>query len=102
MAEFVKVGGTDFVGKNVRIAFSQIPEVVEIEDNARGWVGGMGVSLQPAGAFKESKQVRFPSLVEERLVRYGLIQGDHGFRSGAKFGRQTGADLFDARRSKLV
>jgi hypothetical protein len=45
VAEFVEVGGADFFGKNEGIAFGQIPEVVEVEDDAWGWIGGVRVSL---------------------------------------------------------
>ena len=86
VTEFVKVGGADLFGKDAGVAFGQIPEVVEVENDARGRVGGLGVGLQPAGSFKEAEKVRFKSLVEDRGVRHGLIEGDHGFRGGAEFG----------------
>ena len=102
VAEFVEVGGADFFGKNVGIAFGQIPEVVEIEDDARGRIGGVGVGLQAAGSLKEPKEVRFKSLVENGLVRHGLVEGDHGFRGGAEFGGKTGADALDGFRCKAM
>ncbi len=102
VAEFVEVGRADFFGKDVGIAFGQIPEVVEIEDDAWGRIGGVGVGLEPTGSFKEPKEVRFKSLVENRLVRHGLIEGDYGFRGGAEFGGKTGADALDGFRSKVM
>jgi hypothetical protein len=102
VAEFVEVGGADFFGKNVGIAFGQIPEVVEVEDDAWGWIGGVRVSLQTVGSFKEPKEIRFKSLVENRLVRHGLIEGDHGFRGGPEFGGKTGVDALDGFRSKAM
>lgn len=102
MTEFVEIGGADFFGKNVGIAFSQIPEVVEIKDDARGRIGGVGVSFQSAGSFKEPKEVRFKSLVEDGLVRHGLVESDHGFRGEAEFGGKTGADALDGFRSKAM
>jgi hypothetical protein len=102
VAEFVEVGRADFFGKDVGIAFGQIPEVVEVEDDAWGWIGGARVSLQTVGSFKEPKEVRFKSLVENRLVRHGLIEGDHGFRGGAELGGKTGVDALDGFRSKAM
>ncbi len=102
VAEFVEVGRADFFGKDVGIAFGQIPEVVEIEDDAWGRIGGVGVSLQTVGSFKEPKKVRFKSLVEDGLVRHGLVESDHGFRGEAEFGGKTGADALAGFRSKTM
>jgi hypothetical protein len=62
----------------------------------------VGVGLEPTGSFKEPKEVRFKSLVENRLVRHGLVEGDYGFRGGAEFGGKTGADALDGFRSKVM
>ena len=36
VAEFVEVGGADFLGKDFRVPFSEIPEVIQIENDPRG------------------------------------------------------------------
>ena len=102
MAEFVKVGGADFLGEDGRIALGQVPEVVEVEDDAGGWLGGKGIGFEAAGALEKTEQVGLKALVEDGLVGGGLIKGDDGFGGGAEVGGQAGADALDARRSELV
>ena len=102
MAEFVKVGGANLVRKNPGVSLGEVPEVVQIENDAGGRIGGVGVGLQAAGALKETQKVGFEALIQHGLIRNGLVQGDDRLRSGPKLGRQAGADLFDARRSQLV
>ena len=96
MAEFVEVGGADFVGEDGGVACGKIPEVVQIENDARGRVGGVGIGFEAAGAFKEAEEVGLETLVEHGLVGSGLVQGDDGFRGGAEFGGQAGANFFHA------
>lgn len=62
----------------------------------------MGVALEAAAAFKEAKEIGLKSLIQHDLVRHGLVKSDDRFGSGAKFWRQSGADLLDARLSQLV
>ena len=96
MAEFMEVGGADFVGKDVGVPFGEIPEIIQIENDPRGRVRGMGISLEAGGAFKKAQEVGLEALVQHRLVRNGLVQGDDRFGSGAKFSRQAGADALHA------
>jgi len=92
MAEFVEVGGANFLSKDFGIAFGKVPEVVEVENDARGRIRGMGVGLQAVGALEEAEEVGLKTLVQNRLVRNGLVKGDDRFRGRAEFGRQAGAD----------
>lgn len=96
MAQFVEVGGADFVGKDLGIPFGKIPKVIQIENDARGRIGRMGIGLQPAGAFEEAEEVGFETLVQHGLVRNGLVKGDDRFRGGAELAGQAGADALDA------
>ena len=96
MAEFVEVGGTDLFGKDFRIAFREIPQVIQIENNPRWRIRGMGIGLKATGAFEEAQEVGFETLVQHRLVWHGLVKGDDRFRGGAEFGRQAGADALHA------
>jgi len=94
MAEFMEVGGADFLGKDFGIAFGKIPEVIQIENDPRGRIRGVGIGFEAAGAFKEAQKVGFEALIQHGLVRNGLIKGDDRFRGGTEFGRQAGADFF--------
>lgn len=100
MAEFMEVRGADFFSENAGIAFGQIPEVVEVENNPRGRVGGVRVGLKSAGSLKEPKQVRLKSLVEDRRVRHGLKKSHDGFRCGGELGRKAGADFLNRGRGQ--
>ena len=92
MAELMEVGGADFVSKDFGIAFREIPQVIQIKNNPRRRIRGVGIGLQAAGAFEEAQEVGFETLVQHRLVWHGLVKGDDRFRGGAEFGRQAGAD----------
>ena len=102
VAEFVEVGGADLLGEDGRIALGQVPEVVEVEDDAGGWLGGKGIGFQAAGALEKTEEVGLKALVEDGLVGGGLVEGDNGLGGGAKVGGQAGADAIDARRCELV
>jgi len=102
MAQLVEVGGTHFLGKNFRVAFGEIPEVIQIENDPRGRIRGVGIGFETAGALKEAEEVGFETLVQHSLVRNSLVKGDDRFRGSAEFGGQAGADAFDARGSQLV
>jgi len=95
MAQLVEVGGTHFLGKDFRIAFGEIPEVVQIENDPRGRIRGVGIRFEAAGAFEEAEEVGFETLVQYGLVWNGLVKGDDRFGGGAEFGGQAGADAFD-------
>lgn len=96
VAELVKVGGADLLGEDFWIAPGKIPKIFEIENDARGGIGGDGVSLHAAGPLEEAEEVRLESLLEDRRVGDILIQRDDRFRGGAELGGQAGADVADA------
>ena len=102
MAQLVEVGGADFLGKDFGIAFGEIPKVIQIENDPRGRIRGVGIGLEAASTFEEAQEVGFKTLVQHGLVRNGLVKGDDRFRGSAKFGGQARTDLLDARRSQLV
>lgn len=102
VAEFVEVGGADFLGENPGVGLRQIPKVLEIENDPRRRIGGGGVGLQPAGALKQTQEIRLEPLVQDGRIRNVLVQRDDGFRGGTKLGGQAGTDALDARRSQLV
>ena len=85
VAEFVEVGGADFLGKDFRVPFSEIPEVIQIENDPRRRIRGVGIGFKAAGAFEEAQEVGLESLVQNSLVRNGLVKGDDRFRGGAEF-----------------
>ena len=95
MAEFMEVGGADFVGKDFGVPFGEIPEIIQIENDPRGRVRGMGISLEAGGAFKKAQEVGLEALVQHRLVRNRLVKGDDRLRGRAEFGGQAGADALD-------
>ena len=102
MAEFVEVGGADFPGKDFGIAFGEVPEVVQIQDDARGRVGGVGVGLEAAGALEEAEEAVLDQGFEPGLVGDGLVEGDDGVGGGAEFGGQAGADALHTANCQLV
>jgi hypothetical protein len=69
VAEFVEVGGADFPGEDGGIAFGEVPEVVQIQDGARGRVGGGAELGGQAGAGGRWR-------LDEGLLRLGF----EGFR----------------------
>lgn len=102
VAEFMKVGGADLLGEDLRIAPGQIPKILEVEDDARRRIGGSGIGFQATGTLEQAEQIRFKPLVQHQLVRNILIESDHGFRGRAKFQGQAGASLFHAERGEMV
>lgn len=102
VTEFVEVGGADFVGKDLGIPFRELPEVIQVENNPGRGGGGDGVCLQSASAFEQAEEVRLETLIQDSLVRHGLVKGHHVLGGSAKFGRQAGADALDALGSKLM
>ena len=96
MAQFVEVGGTHFLGKDFGIPFGKTPEVIQIENDPRGRIRGVGIGFETAGALEETQEVGLETLVQHSLVRNSLVKGDDRFRGDAEFGGQAGADLFDA------
>jgi len=99
MAQFVEEGGAHFLSKDLGIAFGKIPEVIQIENDPRGRIRGVGIGFETAGALKEAEEVGFETLIQHSLVRNSLVKGDDRFRGGAEFCGQAGADAFDARGS---
>ena len=95
MAEFMEVGGADLVGKDFGIPFGEIPEIIQIKNDARGRVRGMGIGLQATGAFKKAQEVGLKPLVQYCLVRSSLIKGNDRFRGRAEFCGQAGANALD-------
>ena len=97
MAEFVKVSGAHLAGKYLGVSLGEVPEVVQIKNNARGRIRGVGVSLQAAGPLKETQKVGFEALIQHGLIRNGLVKCDNRFGSVAELGRQARADVVNAR-----
>ena len=86
VAEFVQVGGANLLTKDIRVALGKIPKILEVENDAGRGVGGDRVSFQATGAFEETEQIRFKTLVEDRGIRNVLIEGDNGFRGTTQLG----------------
>lgn len=96
VTEFMEVGGADFLGKDLRIPCSQVPEIPQVEDDAGRGIGGAGIGFEPAGALKKPKEVGFEALVENRLVGNVRIERDHGFGGRTEFVRKAGAEALDS------
>lgn len=83
VAQLMEVGGTHFLGKDFRITLGQIPEVIQVENDPRGRIRGVGIGLEAAGSLKQAEEVRFESLVQNGLIRHRLVKSYDRFRRGA-------------------
>ena len=83
VTEFMEVSGADFLGKDLRISFGQIPKVSDVKDDTGRRIGRNGVGLQTIGAFKEAQQVGPKTLIQNCWVWNILVEGEKRFRGGA-------------------